>query len=41
MCSDLSLKWVDEFKVLGIVIDNKLKKLKQNFTVIYDRVEKR
>ena len=21
MCSDLNLKWVDEFKVLGIVID--------------------
>ena len=41
MCSDLNLKWVDEFKVLGIVIDNKLKKLKQNFDVIYDRVKKR
>ena len=38
MCSDLNLKWVDEFKVLGIVIDNKLKKLKQNLYVIYDRV---
>ena len=26
LCSDLKdLKWVDEFKVLGIVIDNKLK----------------
>ena len=32
---------VDEFKVLGIVIDNKLKKLKKNFDVIYDRVEKK
>ena len=25
MCSDLDLKWVDEFKVLGIIIDNKLR----------------
>ena len=41
MCSNLNLKWVDEFKVLGIIIDNKLKKLKQNFDVIYDRVEKK
>ena len=29
MCSNLNLKWVDEFKVLGIVIDNKLKNLKK------------
>ena len=41
MCSDLDLKWVDEFKVLGIVIDNKLKKLRQNFDKIYDKVEKK
>ena len=42
LCSDLKdLKWVDEFKVLGIVIDNKLKKLKKNFDIIYDKVEKR
>ena len=41
MCSNLNTKWVDEFKVLGIVIDNKLKKLKKNFDVIYDRVEKK
>merc|ERR1712215_324547 len=41
MCSDLDLKWVDEFKVLGIVIDNKLKNLKKNFDKIYDNVQKR
>merc|ERR1711891_37144 len=41
MCSDLDLKWVDEFKVLGIIIDNKLKKLRQNFDIIYDKVEKK
>ena len=42
MCSDLKdLKWVDEFKVLGIVIDNKLKKLRKNFDIIYDKVEKK
>ena len=42
LCSDLKgLKWVDEFKVLGIVIDNKLKKLKNNFDIIYDKVEKK
>ena len=30
LCSDLKdLKWVDEFKVLGIVIDNKHKKTKK------------
>ena len=40
MCSDLDLKWVDEFKVLGIIIDNKLKKLRQNFDIIYNKVEK-
>ena len=41
MCSDLDLKWVDEFKMLGIIIDNKLKKLIQNFDIIYDKVEKK
>ena len=41
MCSDLDLKWVDEFKVLGIVIDNKLKNLKKIFDKIYDKVEKK
>ena len=42
LCSDLKdLKWVDEFKVLGIVIDNKLKKLKANFDKIFDKVEKK
>ena len=39
MCSDLDLKWVDEFKVLGIVIDNKLKKLRQNFKKIERKME--
>ena len=29
VCSDLNLNWVDEFKVLGIIIDNILKKLKK------------
>merc|ERR1712215_111592 len=32
---------VDEFKVFGIVNDNKLKKLKKNFNIIYDKVEKK
>merc|ERR1712215_158031 len=42
MCSDLKdLKWVDEFKVLGIIIVNKLKKLRKNFDIIYDKVEKK
>ena len=42
LCSNLKdLKWVDEFKVLGIVIDNKLKKLKANFDKIFDKVEKK
>ena len=41
MCSDLDLQRVDEFKVLGIVIDNKLKNLKKNFDSIYDKVEKK
>merc|ERR1712215_565285 len=42
MCSDLKdLKWVDEFKVLGIIIVNKLKKLRHNFDKIYDKVEKK
>merc|ERR1712120_104110 len=42
MCSDLKdIKWVDEFKVLGIIIDNKLKKLRKNFDIIYDKVEKK
>ena len=31
MCSDLNLKWVDSFTVLGITIDNSLKELQQNF----------
>merc|ERR1712215_515744 len=42
LCSDLQdLKWVDEFKVLGIVIDNKLKRLRANFDKIFDKVEKK
>merc|ERR1712215_516685 len=34
ICSDLDLKWVDEFKVLGIIIDNKPKQLRKNFDQI-------
>merc|ERR1712215_537391 len=42
LCNDLQdLKWVDSFKVLGIVIDNKLKRLRANFDNIFDKVEKK
>merc|ERR1712215_425518 len=40
LCSDLQdLKWVDEFKVLGIVIDNKLKRLRANFSIQYTTIQ--
>merc|ERR1711936_1291252 len=41
MCEDLKLKWVDSFTVLGITIDNKLKKLQDNFQTIYEKVDKK
>merc|ERR1711872_156388 len=31
ICPDLDVKWVDNFKLLGIEIDNKLEKLNINF----------
>ena len=41
MCKDLNLKWVDSFTVLGITIDNRLKRLQDNFQTIYDKVDKK
>ena len=38
-CHDLKLKWESSFKVLGIVIDNRLKKLQANMDRIFDKVE--
>ena len=36
ICSDLTLSWEKEFTILGIDIDNKLKKLNKNFDRIYN-----
>ena len=38
-CHDLKLKWESSFKVLGIVIDNRLEKLEANLDRIFDKVE--
>ena len=38
-CHDLKLKWESSFKVLGIVIDNRLEKLQANLDRIFDKVE--
>ena len=38
-CHDLKLKWESSFKVLGIVIDNRLEKLQDNMDRIFDKVE--
>ena len=38
-CHDLELKWEKSFKVLGIVIDQKLAHLQDIFDKIYNKVE--
>ena len=38
ICPDLDVKWVDNFKLLGIEIDNKLEKLNINFIDIHKEV---
>ena len=36
ICSDLKLSWEKEFTILGVDIDNRLKKLNKNFDRIYN-----
>lgn len=39
LCHELGMSWTDTFTILGFEIDNKLEKLKNNFTLIHDKIK--
>merc|ERR1712215_634167 len=37
ICLDLKLSWENNFTILGMEIDNKLKSLSKNFDIVYNK----